>query len=208
MSGVLETCLGLIAILLPTAAATGDVTVWWWRSTAICALFLHIPTGLLLSPKVWGLKHITVIGYFIVGFLRAHKAILTLYDPVANLPDLWILLHMATLVRLVAYYISPWSSSDGGRSGDLLTDPLVYTFTVTVAGLVTLGFVYPPAFNLFALVVLAFAHAIWPSNISTKRIPTVSVAPTPIIQQETEQQPTTISSSSRARSKTRSKRKV
>ena len=137
---LLETLLGFVACLDP--AKTRVAT-----ATALVALLWSVPTGLTLAPRVWGLPHITVTGYVLVGLLRAYQAgVVLLVDP-RTLPDLWILLHMATLVRLVGYHVSPYSSTDGVH-GDLLTDPLVYTLTVSIAALITLSFVYPPPGNL------------------------------------------------------------
>ena len=42
---------------------------------------------------------------------------------------------MATLVRIIAYLVAPWSSVDG-RYGDLSTEPIVYTATIGIASLV------------------------------------------------------------------------
>ena len=84
---------------------------------------------------------------------------------VYSFPNLWLLLHMATCVRLIAYYFSPWTSYNGSRSGDLLTDPIVYTLTVTVAALITLGYIYPPFINLLAIFVLSVVHVAFPSKV-------------------------------------------
>ena len=83
---------------------------------------------------------------------------------------------MATIVRLVGYYVTPWSSVDGERRGDLLTEPLIYTLSVTISALITLNCVYPPIFQIVAVVLLAIVHAIYPSFVSVKRIPTVVAA--------------------------------
>lgn len=139
---------------------------------------------------MWGLQHVTVTGYIIVNLLRLNQALRVfgheivhfnhihsatknatiwmgseLQIDVFSFPDLWVLLHMATLVRLVAYYVSPWTSFNGNRTGDLLTDPVVYTFSVTVAALVTLGFVYSPSINFIAVVILSIAHVFLPSKV-------------------------------------------
>jgi len=159
VSGVLETILGLWYIL------HGDA--WFAKAAAYVALFVHAPSGLYLSPKVWGLKHITVPGYLLVGVCRLAHAVRVIQLP-QKLPDLWILLHMATLVRLCSYYITPFSSSDGGRRGDLVTEPIVYTLSVSLAALVTLGFVYPPVFSLAALGAMALTQKVMPSSVPSR----------------------------------------
>ena len=159
LTGVVETVLGLLYILQGEAKFA--------TASAYVALLVHAPTGLFLSPKVWGLKHITVPGYMLVGMCRIMQALRVIQQP-HKLPDLWILLHMATAVRLCSYYITPFSSSDGGRRGDLVTDPLVYTLSVSLAALVTLGFVYPPVFSLTALGAVALLHKVYPSSIASR----------------------------------------
>jgi hypothetical protein len=159
LTGVVETVLGLLYIL------TGEAK--FATASAYVALLMHAPTGLFLSPKVWGLKHITVTGYLLVGICRIMQALRVIQQP-HKLPDLWILLHMATAVRLCSYYITPFSSSDGGRRGDLVTDPLVYTLSVSLAALVTLSFVYPPVFSLAALGVVALVHKVCPSSVASR----------------------------------------
>ena len=165
LSGVLETCVGLGSILLPSFRV--DLA----GAAAAIAILGHVPTGLWLAPKVWGLKHVTVTGYVLVGILRAHTALVVLFLDRSKLPDLWILLHMATVVRLVAYYISPWTSTDGSWKGDLVTDPIIYTFSVTVAAFATLSLVYPPMILFGAMVVLALAHKARPSRVSMRGTP-------------------------------------
>ena len=113
LAGVLETIFGLSYIL------SGKMI--YAHTAAYLALLVHVPTGLILTPKVWGLKHITVPGYFFVGLCRGIQAYRVLHDA-SKLPDLWIVLHTASMVRLVSYYITPWSSTNGGWEGDLISD--------------------------------------------------------------------------------------
>jgi hypothetical protein len=87
LSGMLETVVGFFGILHPEYPHLATIAAW-------TALVAHIPTNLLLSPYVWGLKYITVTGYVIVGLLRAYTAIRVLENPLL-LPELWILLQMA-----------------------------------------------------------------------------------------------------------------
>ncbi len=159
VAGVTETILGLLYCL-----GKGD---WYATSAAYVALFLHIPTGFYLSPKVWGLKHITIPGYLMVNTCRLLQALRVLNEP-HRLPDLWILLHMATLVRICSIYITPYSSTDGGRRGDLVTDQIVYTLSVSLAALCTLNFVYPPIVSLGALIICALLHKIYPSSVPSR----------------------------------------
>jgi hypothetical protein len=102
------------------------------------------------------------------------QALRTLQNPIASLPDLWILLHTASMVRLVSYYITPWTSTNGGWKGDMVTDPLNYTLSVSLATLVTLQFVYPPIINLLALICIAIAHNFMPSSVRSHFSPSSS----------------------------------
>ena len=166
VAGVTETVLGLLYLL--------NYGEWCARVSALVAIGFHIPTGFYLSPKVWGLRHITVPGYLLVNICRLLQAVRTWHNPAKSLPDLWILLHMATLVRICSYYITPYSSTNGQRRGDLVTDPLVYTLSVSLAALVTLSFVYPPVFLLTLLGALVVTHHFIPSAV-TSRFPPLKV---------------------------------
>ena len=89
-AGVIETVLGLIYILNPNGGYEHIAKACAW-----VALLLHIPTGLYLAPKVWGIPHITVTGYVFVGLCRAVEACMVLFHEGGNvklLPRLWILL--------------------------------------------------------------------------------------------------------------------
>jgi len=166
-AGVAETLLGLAFLLDPVESRAG-----YAYAAALVAALLHVPSGFLLTPHVWGLKNITVTGYAFVGILRLYQAArVFLVDPRLGLPDLWILLHMATLVRLVGFFVTPYSSADGGRRGDLFTEPLVYTLYVSMAAFVTLSFVFPPVVGLAALFIFAAVEAATPTKLSAKLIP-------------------------------------
>ena len=56
IGGVLETVTGFYYI------HTGNIKYAYF--SAYIALFVHIPTGFILTPKVWGLKHITITGEY------------------------------------------------------------------------------------------------------------------------------------------------
>jgi hypothetical protein len=159
ISGLVETVLGLMSVLHPENKQLAYATAW----VALCA---HIPTNLMLSPHVWGLKYITVTGYIIVGLMRAFEAMNVLWDSHFSVVNLWILLQMATLVRVVSYFVAPWTSIRG-YYGDLSTDKLVYTFTVGVASISTAAFVYSPTVLLLVIHILAIANFLFPESVFT-----------------------------------------
>lgn len=125
LGSFVEMALGVCAILW-----RDDAT--WAHSAAILALAVNIPTGLLLTPRV-GIKHLIVPVFWLWSVCRALEAVRVLYLNDKLLPNLWILLQVGTAVRLVGYYLTPYSSKDGGR-GDLFTEPLCYSFTILISG--------------------------------------------------------------------------
>ena len=117
-------------------------------------------------------------GYYFVGFCRFQKAVSVISSHWGNeeqlkssLTELWILLHTASLVRLVLYHVTPYTSIDGKRRGDLITDPLVYTLGVSLATLVTLSYVYPPELLMVLLLLVSVIELINPSKIRSRPIP-------------------------------------
>lgn len=187
MSGILETILGLLYVLhrniflsLEFETRTGgtfDINISQQgnhefqqninqKLAMVCgfiALLGHIPTGLMLAPKVWGIKNMTVTGYIFVGLLRFWHVYEVLFVDYRLLPQLWILLHTATMVRLVGYYVCPFSTTK--RKGDLLTDPFIYTLSTGLATFTTLAFVYPPVVNVAALISIAVVEFANPTKI-------------------------------------------
>jgi hypothetical protein len=74
-----------------------------------------------------------------LGWPTSGCAVMQVLFRSTSVANLWILLHMATLVRMIAYLVAPWSSVDG-RYGDLSTEPVVYTATIGIASLVPAPF--------------------------------------------------------------------
>merc|ERR1711970_259400 len=110
----------------------------------------NILTGFVLTPGVFGIKHLTVPGFYLFGALRALEIFRTLVSDYRNYPQAWILLQVGTVVRHLGYYVLPFSSTDGVR-GDLFTEPTIYTFNILLSGYLTAAFVYPPKLVLGSL---------------------------------------------------------
>lgn len=121
----------------------------------------------MLSPHIWGLKYITVTGYVVVALLLVVAAVKVLFVSHLLLIDLWILLHMATMVCIVAYFITPWSSVDGSY-GDLSTDPIIHTIAIGTASLVTVAFVCPPVVLIVVLCIPA--TMVFPPKVFVKDV--------------------------------------
>ena len=159
LAGVAETLCGFASVINPS-----DVNLA--KTTAYIALLFHIPTNLILSPQVWGLRYITVTGYVVVGLLRAFTAMRVLFSSHYLVADLWILLQMATLVRIIVYFVTPWSSVNGKHAGDLSTEPFIHTLAIGTASLVSTAFVYPPWMLVVVLNILALMKVIFPPRIA------------------------------------------
>merc|ERR1712196_152439 len=95
----------------------------------------NILTGFVLTPGVFGIKHLTVPGFYLFGVLRAVEILRTLRYDYRNYPQAWVLLQVGTVVL-------PFSSTDGVR-GDLFTEPSIYSFNILLSGYLTAAFVYP-----------------------------------------------------------------
>jgi hypothetical protein len=128
----------------------------------------NILTGFVLTPGVFGIKHLTVPGFALFGVLRAIEVLRTLIYDYRYYPQAWILLQVGTVVRLLGYFILPFSSIDG-RRGDLFTEPTNYSFNILLSGYLTAAFVYPPKWLLASLLCYASWHKIQPPRISIKR---------------------------------------
>lgn len=128
----------------------------------------NILTGFLLTPGVFGIKHLTVPGFALFGVLRALEILRTLAYGYHNYPQAWILLQVGTVVRLLGYFILPFSSIDGWR-GDLFTEPTIYSFNILLSGYLTAAFVYPPKLVLASLLCYASWYNIQPPRISIRR---------------------------------------
>ena len=150
----------------------------------ICAAIIHIPTSLYLSPFVWGIKYLTVSGYVIAAFLRGIKAYnlwislnfanninvnRNINDIGKNLQDLWILIHMAIVVRYCAAYVFPFTRKNG-TYGDLSTHPIYYTLSVAVASSIVVSIVFPPYYNLLFLVGFSILKIVFRSHELDKQL--------------------------------------
>jgi hypothetical protein len=128
----------------------------------------NILSGFVLTPGVFGIKHLTVPGFYLFGVLRAVEILRTLVYDMTNYPQAWILLQVGTVVRLLGYFVMPFSSTDGVR-GDLFTEPSLYSFNILLSGYLTAAFVYPPKWILISLLAYVYQHMIQPPKISMKR---------------------------------------
>lgn len=163
----LEFALGLAAVLRPESKLLA-------HATALLALLVNVPSGFALNPGVFGIKHLTIPGFALFGVLRAFEAIRILYGPdhriVANL---WILLHVGTMVRLMGYLVLPYTSVDSkptssSQRGDLFTDPTVYSFNILLSGYLIAAFVYPPQWLLGSLIVFVIGYHVWPPKLKSR----------------------------------------
>jgi hypothetical protein len=128
----------------------------------------NILTGFVLTPGVFGIKHLTVPGFYLFGFLRALEIVRTLAFDYTNYPQAWILLQVGTVVRLLGYFVLPYSSTDGTR-GDLFTEPTIYSFNILLSGYLTSAFVYPPKWVLSSLLFYVAWYNKQPPRISMRR---------------------------------------
>ena len=73
-------------------------------------------------------------------------------------------------MRLLGYYVLPYSSSDGKR-GDLFTEPINYSFNILLSGILTAAFVYPPSYLLMSHVIYIAAQPFFPPRIALRMRP-------------------------------------
>jgi hypothetical protein len=128
----------------------------------------NVLTGFVLTPGVFGIKHLTVPGFALFGCLRSIEIARTLGQDYRNYPQAWILLQVGTIVRLLGYWVLPFSSIDGKR-GDLFTEPTMYSFNILLSGYLTAAFVYPPKHVLASLLLYVLWHYKQPPRISMRR---------------------------------------
>jgi len=130
----------------------------------------NIISGFILTPNVFGIKHLTVPGFYLFGYLRAFEIFRTLASDYRNYPQAWILLQVGTVVRLLGYFVLPYSSIDGER-GDLFTEPSIYSFNILLSGYLVAPFVYPPKWVLSSLLCYVYWYRKSPPRISMRRQP-------------------------------------
>ncbi|EOD07094.1 putative membrane protein [Emiliania huxleyi CCMP1516] len=197
VGSAVELFVGMCAILRPDRQ--------WLTHTAVgLALLVNVPSGFLLTPRVYGVKHLTVPGFALFGVSRIIEALRTLFIHPAHVHGLWILLQatstpkppdrdadprprapdftpltprpkVGTLVRLFGYFVLPYSSTDGAR-GDLFTEPVNYTLNILLSGYITAGFVYPPRILVLSLFLYVWAYPFWPPSLAARRRPRLSCA--------------------------------
>ena len=173
-SGIYEIIIGYIILLIwsiyPNYSNIWITNILPFTMLANAILF-HIPTSFLLSPFVWGIKYLTIWGYITASILRSVKAY-NLYtslqatndikDQMIAVQELWILIHMAIVVRFCSAYVFPFTTKNG-TYGDLSTHPIYYTMSVAVASAVTVALVFPPWFNIL------FSHGICVNQINIQK---------------------------------------
>lgn len=128
----------------------------------------NIITGFKLTPGVFGIKHLTVAGFYKYGVLRTIEVIRTLIHGSHNYTQAWILLQVGTLVRLLGHFVLPYTSTDGQR-GDLFTEPSIYSFNILLSGFLTAMFVYPPKLVLASILLYVYWKRMVPPRISIRR---------------------------------------
>ena len=103
-SGFFEILLGVVALMFPQEK-------WARVASVLTALCFHIPSGLRLAPHSWGLKYVSVPGYYTVGLLRLWKAILFMgTGKLEHMEATLTLIHIAALVRFVTFLVVPFST--------------------------------------------------------------------------------------------------
>lgn len=135
----------------------------------------NVISGFILTPGVFGIKHLTVPGFYLFGVLRLVEILRTLIYDWTNYPQAWILLQVGTVVRLLGFFVLPFSSIDGAR-GDLFTEPAIYSFNILLSGYLTAAFVYPPKHVLSSLLLYVAWWNKQPPRISMKKRPMVENA--------------------------------
>ena len=160
IGSMVEMLVGCIAVCNPESEALA-------KTAACLALFVNIPSGFWLTPRVYGIKHLTVPGFAKMGVLRTMEAIRVLYLDYRLVPNLWILLQVGTVVRLLGWFVLPYSSTDGAR-GDLFTEPSIYSFNILLSGYLTAAFVYPPELMMGSLILYVVSHVVWPPKLSIR----------------------------------------
>jgi len=156
----LEITIGCLACICP------DKTIFTKIASGLA--INNILTGFVITPGVFGIKHLTVPGFYLFGFLRAMEIARTLFSDYRNYPQAWILLQVGTVVRLLGYFVLPFSSTDGIR-GDLFTEPSNYSFNILLSGYLTTAFVYPPKYLLGTLGLYAYWQHKQPHTIRSRR---------------------------------------
>jgi len=158
----LELTIGALACAYPEKAMLTKI------SSALA--INNVATGWVLTPNVFGIKHLTVPGFYLFGVLRAVEILRTLAFDYRNYPQAWVMLQVGTVVRLLGFWVLPFSSVDGER-GDLFTEPTMYSFNILLSGYLTAAFVYPPKWVLSSLLLYVHWMQKQPPRILMRRRP-------------------------------------
>lgn len=110
-------------------------------------------------------------GFVKFGLLRAMEVTRVFLVDHRLVANLWILLHVGTVVRLLGWFILPYTSVNATRRGDLFTEPIMYSFNILLSGYLTAAFVYPPKFLLGSLIVYAIGQLVYPPRVASARVP-------------------------------------
>ena len=111
-----------------------------------------------------------VPGFALFGVLRVAEAYRTVFIDPRAMQGMWVLLQVGTIVRLLGFFVLPFSSVDGAR-GDLFIEPVNYTINILLSGYITVGFVYPPFLNLASLLLFVAAHPYYKTALSARLRP-------------------------------------
>lgn len=164
----IELSLGTLAIMYPNQT-------WLAYICAFIALLNNIPTGFVLTPGVYGVKHITVPGFAVFGIIRIMECTRVFCVHPRNYANAWILLQVGTVVRLLGYFVLPFSSINGSR-GDLFTEQLNYCTNILLSGYICASFVYHPAWLVVSVIVYAFYQYLHPHTVSANMRPVLTNA--------------------------------
>ena len=85
--------------------------------------------------------------------------VLTLdHRPVENL---WILIQVGTLVRLMGYFVLSYTRKNGMRGG-IFIEPVNYFFNILLSGYFYAMWVYPPFWHFLSLGIYAVVQNVMP----------------------------------------------
>jgi hypothetical protein len=163
IGSVIEMAVGLAAVLRPDNQMLA-------YGAALLALFVNVPSGAILTPRVYGIKYLTVTGFALFGVIRSMEAYRVFFMDHRLVPNLWILLQVGTVVRLLGWFVLPYSTTNGIR-GDLFTEPSIYSFNILLSGYMVVAFVYPPRWLMGSLLLYVIAKQFYPPRLSIHRRP-------------------------------------
>ncbi|TPX58833.1 hypothetical protein SpCBS45565_g07900 [Spizellomyces sp. 'palustris'] len=162
LGGFSELYGGLFALLLPRHWRS---TYYLTQLTFLSAAIIQVPTSLFFVPSVAGVKTLMHPGYICVSAMHMYVAVSGLWQmytgtafPADQLEATVAILHTYAWVRMF-YWLLKYLVGDERK---LLTT-VIYTFSVTMAGLLTVSHVFGPKGN----VLLVSGWVLW-GAIGTK----------------------------------------